>query len=234
MDQLDSLYTTSKFLLPWAVFVIGLLGSLHCVGMCGGLVMSCAPTPKNNMFYQLGRLLSYSLLALLAGSITNYFSFGKNYPIASTIPGVFLGGILVYTGAKLIFARAGLISGPQFFSKFRIKLSKKVFPSSGDIITNRTSFFVGTFSILLPCGFLYGVILALAAFNSPILALISIFCFWVGTLPAMAFAPDVIKRILKPLYLKMPLVSSSFLIFIGLITIANRVAMAYQEVKHCH
>ena len=100
---------------------------------------------------------------------------------------------------------------------------------------NSAIFVIEPVSIFLPCGFLYGVVIALATFSNPMIALISIITFWIGTLPAMSVAPDLIKRILKPLYQRMPLVTSSFLIIIGFLTIINRVSMAYQEVHNsCH
>ena len=234
MDQLDNIYTSSKYLLPWSVFLIAFLGSLHCVGMCGGLVLSCAPKLKNNILYQLGRLISYSILAVLAGSLGNYFSFSQTNPWASIIPSVFIGFFLVYTGVKLILKKKGMSFNISFLSRLRNRAWAKILPKVHSEVSYISSFLVGLFSILLPCGFLYGVILALATFNSPLLSLISIFCFWLGTLPAMSIAPGLIKSFLRPLYMRMPLITSSFLIIIGFLTIANRVALAYKEVNSCH
>lgn len=236
MDQLDSIYETSKYLLPWTTFLIGLLGSLHCVGMCGGLVMSCTPKASNNATYQVGRLTSYSVLAVAAGSIGNYFVFSKTNPIASVIPAVIIGVFLVFLGLKLLIKNQSKFQMPQFFSKIRMKMWSRALPKKGEEVGLQTSYLIGFLSIFLPCGFLYGVILALATFSSPALSFICIFTFWLGTLPVMSVAPDLIKRILRPIYQRMPLVTSSFLIVVGLITIANRVAMAYQEVggHSCH
>lgn len=234
MGQLDNIYESSKYLLPWTTFTIGLLGSLHCAGMCGGLVLSCSPKIKNNVTYQFGRLTSYSFLAMAAGSIGNYFAFSKSNPIASIVPAMAIGIFLIYLGIKLILKNKPGVNLPRFFTKLRGMMWKKALPRKGESVGIQTSYLIGFMSIFLPCGFLYGVILALATFNSPLLSLVSITTFWIGTLPVMSFAPGLIKRVLRPIYLRMPFVTSSFLILIGFLTIANRVAMAYQEVHSCH
>ena len=57
-----------------AAFLLGFLGSMHCVGMCGGLVTTLAMSRKNIwwsglMSYQLGRTLTYTFFGLIAGMI---------------------------------------------------------------------------------------------------------------------------------------------------------------------
>ena len=235
LDQLDDLYLTSKFLLPWSTFVIGFVGSLHCVGMCGGLVMSCSPTPTNNSFYQLGRLVSYSFLALLAGFLGNYFSFSKTNPIASVVPALIIGLMLIWIGLRHFIKNSNQLKLPVKLSALIHKTWGKILPKGGKAITKKTSFLIGSFSIMLPCGLLYGVILVLAAFNNPLLAWLCIFTFWVGTLPAMGFAPDIIKRFLRPLYQKLPVLTSTFMIVVGITTIAHRVFLSYQATgANCH
>ena len=231
--QLDDLYTTSKYLLPWSTFLIGIIGSLHCAGMCGGLALSCSPTIKNNGSYQLGRLFSYSLLALLSGFIGSYFHFSKTNPIFSVIPGVLIGLVLIWIGLKVFLKNSNSFQLPPKINQFIYRLWGKFLPKNNQEVTLKNSFFVGSFSILLPCGLLYGVILTLGAFNTPLWSLVCIFTFWLGTLPMMAFTPNIIKIILKPLSQRMPLITSSVLIVVGLGTIISRVYMSYQVVS-CH
>src|ERR1044071_6783484 len=59
-----------------AAFIMGLAGSLHCLGMCGPLAMSLPVSYTNNLSrftggvtYNLGRIVSYATLGLLSGSI---------------------------------------------------------------------------------------------------------------------------------------------------------------------
>ncbi len=234
LDHLDKLYTTSIYMLPAATFMIGLVGSMHCVGMCGGIVMSCTPKKSNNIFYQLGRLTSYLLLAGLAGFLGSYFSFSQSHPMASIVPGVMIGIILIWIGSKQFIGSSRNLKIPTKLNNLIMKVWGKVLPNPKEEVTHTSSFLVGSISILLPCAMLYGVILTLAAFNSPLISLICIFTFWIGTLPVMSMAPAIIKNLIKPLYLKMPRISSSLMILIGLGTILNRIYLSYSAIPACH
>lgn len=233
LDQLNKLYETSVFLLPWGTFLIGLLGSLHCLGMCGGLVLSCAPEAKNNIAYQLGRLSSYSVLALLIGYVGSFFKFSKSDPVLTVIPALIIGSTLIWIGLRGFIKNRVSFHTPSKFSNFTHGIWSKIMPKPGQAVSTKTSYSIGAFSIFLPCGLLYGVIAALGAFESPLLALACVITFWCGTLPLMAGAPDIIKRFLRPLQQKLPLLSSAFLILIGLGTIGHRVYLSYQ-VTSCH
>jgi sulfite exporter TauE/SafE len=233
LDQLNEIAKVSIYLLPWGSFVIGLAGSAHCVGMCGGLVMSCSPTTSNNSSYQIGRLISYLILGTSAGFIGQYFNFSKANPYMSVIPGSIIGIMLIWLGGKHFYHRQSRLKLPKRISSFVYQIWGRVLPKQGEVVTKRMSFNIGAISILLPCGLLYGVVIALAAFNSPIMSAVCILTFWAGTLPVMAFAPSIVKRLLKPVFERVPVMTSVFLICLGLITIGNRVASAY-TVHSCH
>jgi uncharacterized protein len=67
-----------------SAFALGILGSLHCIGMCGPLVMSM-PFQKArggkiviaSILYHIGKAITYSLFGLLAGTIGKGFVFFK-------------------------------------------------------------------------------------------------------------------------------------------------------------
>jgi len=61
---------------PWTAFILGLAGSLHCAGMCGPLALAMPRTGSTAVTFALGRLsynagrvLTYILLGIVAGSI---------------------------------------------------------------------------------------------------------------------------------------------------------------------
>ncbi len=232
MDQLDSLYTISTHMIPWTVLIIALGGSAHCVGMCGGLTLSFAKNKTSNISYQLGRLSGYILLAGLAsffGEIIRTY-FQSTYLTLFTA--LFMGSILIYWGAKLFLSSQLKMQLPKFWGN----ISKKVFHFSLKHRFNNHNYqaaTIGFLSIFLPCGFLYGVVLVLAVFQNPLLAMFSMFCFWLGTLPALSFAPIIFQRVFRPIKNKAPLMSSIFLMSLGLITIGVRVVQ-YVQTGTCH
>jgi sulfite exporter TauE/SafE len=92
------------------------------------------------------------------------------------------------------------------------------------------SFLVGMLSIFLPCGLLYGVVLGVAAFEHSMYAILSMFFFWLGTVPSMVFAPTILQKILRPLKAKIPKSYALTLILLGLMTISYRV-VKFQEIN---
>ena len=85
--------------MSWFAFTLGLLGSIHCVGMCGPLVLA-VPFPRKMrwqgiVIYQVGRLLTYSILGLLMGYIGTLFVMGGIQRIFSLITGIILLVIVV-------------------------------------------------------------------------------------------------------------------------------------------
>lgn len=230
-DQLNNLLQTSVYMLPWATFLIGLLGSVHCVGMCGGLVVTCTPSRKNNVFYQIGRLTSYLILAIVSASLGHLLNLNNSASKVSLFFGIVIGLTFIWIGVSNY---THTIKAPKWFSKIIYSKWAKVLPKNPAKVSLRSSFSVGAFSIFLPCGFLYGVLLTLASFQSPLISMISIFTFWLGTLPVMGFASNIISKIIKPLLQKMPLVTSSVLVIIGIITIYNRLEFLFVSAPSCH
>lgn len=210
-------------MLPLSSLIIGLAGSTHCISMCGGISLACSKNQKENGTYQIGRLIGYFFLGIIANFLGSLFSisfFGKEIAILSA---VLIGGTLVFLGLKnciplKAFSKFQL---PIFFNTLVIKLWRELLgkKDKSPIIV----FSLGFISILLPCGLLYGVILPLAALNSYSLSLLCVFTFWIGTLPIMSIAPNLIKKILTPLQKKVPLITSIILITLGLSTIGFRV-----------
>lgn len=240
MDHFESLFNSSRAALPFVTLLIGLAGSTHCMGMCGAISLSCSNTNSENRYYQFGRLNGYLFLALIAsvlGKVFNLDFFGQNVSIFSSI---FIGGGLIYIGLKTYFSgkvKSELKIPKLLNNKFISLWSKLLSKKSKD---KKTIYAIGFISILLPCGLLYSVIIPLVALDSYVLSLICIFSFWLGTLPVMSFAPIIIQKILKPLSLKAPLLTSIVLIFLGVSTIGMRLLKTTNlpsksiEAKICH
>ncbi|MDD0853401.1 sulfite exporter TauE/SafE family protein [Halobacteriovorax sp. GB3] len=210
----------------------GLGGSLHCVGMCGGLVAACAPTKKSIATYQVGRLFGYLLLGLIGGAIGSLLRFRLSHGESSLLAAFSIGALLIYWGVQSYRGKKAEMPLPKFVEKTHRSLwirSMNLFQDQN----SAKSMSVGFLSILLPCGMLYGVIISVSALQSPALAAMLMFFFWLGTLPAMGLAPGIIQKVIKPIFKKAPKLSSIFLIAIGLSTISFRVWGLYQE-HFCH
>lgn len=182
-------------------FFIGLFGSIHCIGMCGPLAFAI---PVNNskwwlvagdkLLYNIGRIITYSLLGLLMGFI------GRQLWVYGLQQGVsLLSGMLIIVAALTRLFKIRL-SGNKFLSGLMLPFNKLL---SYALRHHSGHFIVGVINGLLPCGFVY---LALAgAINTPSPVTAATFMFWfgMGTFPLMLIAtissgfigPMVRKRI---------------------------------------
>ena len=179
--------------MTWALFLaafsMGLFGSPHCLGMCGGIVTAfglsmqhVSDSKKNGLIltYHLGRLISYSLLGLIA-SVIGVAIFQSI--MSNSAPRIVLGAVLVLIGLAML----GL---PLFnqLEKFGMRfwqslapIRKKVFP----IDSFGKALFAGLLWGFLPCGLVYGALMMAIAGNNIATGAALMFVFGLGTMPML-------------------------------------------------
>ncbi len=220
-DQFVSFLADLKNFIPWVSFLAGLGGGLHCVGMCGGLVTASCERSGDVARYQLGRLVGYLALGMVAGFLGSFLNIAGLPAWATLAPGILIGALFVFWGIQNFRGRKAELPVPKVWSKAYARLWRFL------VQKNRTftrAFFTGLISILLPCGLLYGIVLGTVALQHTTLALLSMFCFWLGTVPSMVVAPGLIRKVLSPLRSKLPKTYGASLVLIGLLTITFRIA----------
>ena len=228
MDHINKIYETSVYLVPVMSFVVGLIGSLHCVGMCGGLVLSVSKTRSDIYTYQLGRLFSYMILGLVAGYLGTFIMLRQIPDWLKVLPGVTLGFVLIIWGIMSIRGKEFRLKLPKFISsKINVLWIKTI---SNHKLGSLKPFLIGSLSIFLPCAILYAIVFAIASFNGVLLGLVSMFAFWLGTVPAMVFAPELVRNIIGKLNLKRPTLMAGLAITIGLVTILYRIEILFNAV----
>jgi len=210
----------SSDFLPYASLVAGLAGSLHCVGMCGGLVTASCDGGKDVLKYQVGRLLGY----LIMGSVAFLMGYALrgviSFTFAPAVSGIIMGLLFIFWGLKSINGKRAELPLPGFLRKSYQHLYRTFVAKAGSF----RSFVVGLISILLPCGLIYGLIISALALGEYEDILVSLLFFWLGTLPAMVGAPQLMKKLLLPLREKLPKAYALIFILIGVATIAGRLS----------
>lgn len=188
--------------------------------MCGGLVTASCDKSKDVVKYQFGRLTGYLSLGLLAGYLGSLVSFEKSSPLVTVIPGLIIGLLFLFWGVQNWRGKKAELPMPKFMGKFYTFLwSKLVYKN----VSFSKSYFTGLISIFLPCGLLYGVVLGGLALQHPLVAVFSMFFFWLGTVPSMMLAPQVFQKILSPFKNKLPKTYAVSLIILGIMTVSFRV-----------
>jgi len=188
---------TPELLLP-AAFAAGFFGSTHCIAMCGAIVLLFENTgahPSGTVLrrisYNIGRLLFYVLLGVIAGASGALLSGSLG---ALGILRIVAALLLVLLGANLLFDWRSLhfleSAGAVVWKKIS-PFAKYVLPISSPMHAVAAGFLWGA----LPCGLVYSA-LALAATGGGAIAGGSVMlAFWAGTLPALLLAGTSAERL---------------------------------------
>ena len=206
-----------------SAFLIGVLGSGHCLGMCGGIttMLTSAIDPSSHrqlkrwlvVFYHIGRISSYTFIGAIVAFSSSLLIKGFGVPliVLNTISALFLIALGLYLGQWLMWLTQVERLGKVLW-RYLAPLSKKVIP----VNNKRKAFGLGLLCGWLPCGLVYSTLTwALASGNTLSGGLIMLF-FGLGTLPALlslSFSIHAFKRLLvHPIFKK---TSALFLIFFG-------------------
>lgn len=161
-----------------------LFGNLHCIGMCGPLVMMIG-RHRYRYYYFLGRLVSFSVAGLFAGALGSVLAIIlKQHQIPAVASFAFGGGIFVM-GGYLLLGRH--YPGASWLAK---KLAPFQKPLSGLMLKDSrwATFFFGFLTIALPCGQTIIVFSACALAGGTITGLFNGFAFALLTSPSLALA----------------------------------------------
>lgn len=198
-----------------ALFTIGLFTSFHCVGMCGGILVSQSIAQgttnklsalKPSVLYNIGRLSAYTLLGGLVGAIGSVFALSLTAKAAITLTAAML---MILMGLSMTGLTSVSFSLPLPWKQ------KQRLPQ-----TNRP-FVVGLLNGLMPCGPLQTMQLYALGTGSFAAGALSMLAFSLGTLPLMLFFGFFAGFINKSYSTQIVRFSGVLVIVLGLI-MANR------------
>lgn len=175
------------------LFVIGLITSVHCIAMCGGINLSQTLQKdmateisramfRNTLEYNIGRVVSYTVMGGVLGAVGALAGIGGSLQTSTLFQGIlklFAGIIMVVMGVNMLGIFPGLrrlaIHIPNFNKKTKQKSGRKP----------RTPFFIGLCNGLMPCGPLQSMQVVALASGNPLTGALSMLCFSLGTVPLM-------------------------------------------------
>ena len=172
----------------WTAFIMGLVGSLHCAGMCGPIAISLpyrvGLQPKEETFfkiltYNLGRVLTYALMGLVFGFIgKSFFTMGIQKYLLIVL------AIVLILIALFSIDIESLSLKISFINKFNTFIKKKLSFSMKNT-TIVSFFYIGILNGFLPCGLVYMAIVASISVGSVFQAVFYMILFGFGTMPMM-------------------------------------------------
>lgn len=184
--------------------LLGLMGSGHCLAMCGGIISTLSISGKSDktttkwrfvLLYQIGRIASYTLFGFIAGWFGFHFNQVSPVPILKILSGF----LLIAMGLYLSQVWMGL----SYLEKFGKKIWKVISPLSKHllpVVNSKQAFVLGGLWGWLPCGLVYTSLGYALSLSNSIQSALFMLLFGLGTLPATLLAGSTslgIKKVLN-------------------------------------
>lgn len=197
LDTLTAALGTTPFnwLVPGSVLVASLVGSVHCVSMCGPLVLAVASNRKRQVAYQAGRMISYVALGTVAGAFGEGVLGKVRVPWLSELSLIFIALTLIIMGYRTLTGRGMHMRLPAPLERglqklwMRLRLARLAPWASAGL--------TGLLTVFLPCGHLYGFAAGAMATGRWWAGALYMFAFWIGTLPALGFGAAWLRSLLN-------------------------------------
>jgi sulfite exporter TauE/SafE len=184
-----------------SVFLVGLLGGVHCVGMCGGIVTALSLSSATNrpavptlLAYNFGRVTSYALAGAIVGAIgASTLLLDRFMPAERVLYGL-ANVMLILLGLYL----AGLSRTVLALERVGSVVWARLKPLMKRFIPVRTlpqAFFTGAVWGWLPCGLVYSVLISALATGSAVHGALLMLAFGAGTLPNLLAMGLFAKRL---------------------------------------
>ena len=204
------------------LFLIGLITSVHCIAMCGGINLSqCVPLGESGgasaflpaLLYNLGRVISYTVIGFLLGFVGLLIGGGSEVGVSTLLQGILkllAGALMVIMGVNMLglfpWLRRLTIRPPKFLAA-RIGTQKA---------KSRRPLAVGLLNGLMPCGPLQSMQIVALASGSPFAGALSMFLFSLGTVPLMLGLGSIVSALGKRFTQSVMTVGAILVVVLGL------------------
>ncbi len=200
------------------IFVVGIITSLHCVAMCGGISISQCVDKKgnkyaNSLLYNAGRVISYTILGGIIGALGSVFNFSP----------AIKGGIAVVAGIFMVFVGLRMAGVFTFLKKVKIPFagifSKFAPKKTGLKKQSYGPFIVGLLNGLMPCAPLQAMQLYALGSGSALAGALSMFFFSIGTMPLMFGLGTAASLLSRKFSGSLIRISAVLVVFLGLVMV---------------
>jgi len=211
------------------LFVVGMLTSLHCVSMCGGINLTQCISYKDesgdlgkfskikpSLLYNSGRVVSYTVIGGIAGALGSGIGFS----------GPAKGFVAVISGIFMVIMGLNMLNIFPWLRKLNPKMPKifgrKIYINGG----KHGPFYIGLLNGLMPCGPLQAMQIYALGTGSFVVGALSMFMFSMGTVPLM-FGLGALSTILSGKFThKMMKVSAVLVIVLGVVMTNRGLALS--------
>jgi len=205
-----------------ALFVTGLLTSVHCIAMCGGINLSQSVSSsagaksslRNPLLYNLGRVISYTLVGALVGGLGSVLFFSE------TVKAV----LLILAAIGMLLMGLSMLGWLPWWLVPRVPafLAAK----AGKAGAGKGPLVVGLLNGLMPCGPLQAMQLYALATGSALTGALSMLLFSLGTVPLMLGAGVAFAALKGKFTYVIQRVSAVFVVFFAVVMASSALSLA--------
>ena len=217
------------------LFVVGLLTSVHCIAMCGGINLSqCIPSGKDDsgngnsevmpsLLYNTGRVVSYTVIGFLLGGIGMILTGWSE----TGIPLILQGILKIIAGLFMVIMGINMLGVIPVLRKLQIRLPNKLANKiSRRKITEKRPFFVGLLNGLMPCGPMQSMQIIALGSGNPVSGAFAMLMFSLGTVPLMLGFGSIVSALGKK-YTKIVMRAGCILVVVlGLAMLSQGVSLS--------
>lgn len=211
------------------LFVVGLMTSIHCLAMCGGInlsqsvgyrtdgvALSPAKRLKPALLYNAGRVLSYTAVGGTVGAIGSVVSFS----------GAAKGAVAMISGAFMLIMGLNMLNAFPWLRGFNIRLPKALGRKIHGGQSRHGAFVVGLINGFMPCGPLQAMQLYALGTGGFFPGALSMLVFSLGTVPLMFLFGAVSSFLSSKFTGRMLKASGALIIFLGLLMLSRGLSLS--------
>ncbi len=215
-----------------SAFILGLFGSLHCIGMCGPIAFML-PVDRSNQLkkvtqifiYHFGRLMAYGIIGLVFGLLgKGLYIFGLQQKLSIIIGIMMIVAVLI---PSTMFSKYNF-SKPVYkiISKIKNKLGQELKKKTPD-----TFLTIGFLNGFLPCGLVYIALFGAIAMGNTFKGSLYMIVFGIGTIPLMTTAVYLSNLLKGPIRSKVQKLIPVFVVIMGLLFILRGLGLGIPYVS---
>ena len=228
------------------VFVASLVGSLHCIGMCGPFVAFYSGSDGSggarrllsHVSYSGGRLLTYAVFGFAAGAVGAALDVAGSLAGLQRIAAIVAGATMILWGVLALLQIRGVRIFKHGPGDGRIsRAMRRGFSLVSDKPPVVRAGVVGLLSGFLPCGWLWAFVVTAAGTGDALKGAAVMVAFWAGTVPALLAVGVGAQLVSAPLRRHVPAITAILLVALGLYAILGRpssVDAAITRHQHSH
>lgn len=209
------------------LFIVGLLTSVHCIAMCGGINLSqCIPKGQNGeesnsrtgafapaLLYNLGRVISYTVIGFLLGFVGMLVGGGFEAGFSTLFQGI----LKIIAGILMVIMGMNMLGIFPWLRRFNPQMPRfMTVKIAGEKAAGKQPLIVGILNGLMPCGPLQSMQIVALASGNPFAGALSMLMFSLGTVPLMLGLGSLVSALGRRFSQKVMSIGAVLVVVLGL------------------